>query len=476
MTGLLRGGVDPYLPGIGDDGYAVDRYALELDYRVSVNRLQGTAVIEAMALRELTRIRFDLSGLRASKVLVGSGAGMDAAGARRARHSQTPHHLTVTPASPISAGERFVVVVDYAGTPKSRRSTWGPVGWEELDDGVIVAAQPSGASTWFPCNDHPSDKAHYEITVVTDAPYTVVANGRQVSNRAHGGRRTWHFVQEQPTSTYLATVQIGRYTSTKVDLDGVAGHLVYPPSIARGVKHDFRELGAMMALYQRLYGPYPFDGYTAIVTADELEIPLEAQGAAIFGANHAAGDDAWNRLIAHELAHQWFGNSVGVAAWEHIWLNEGFACYSEWLWSDERGGDSADACARRYYDGLAEQRRTSWSARPAPPTCSTTASTSAGPSPCTPCAVCSATTPSSGCCATGAPTTATARSARSTSCTRRPPPRGRRAAEPRVSCSSAGCSRRRCRRIPPDRARRSFRGRVRQGSASATTSSGSSRS
>ncbi|GAB3411254.1 M1 family metallopeptidase [Schumannella luteola] len=355
MTGLLRGGVDPYLPGIGDDGYAVDRYALELDYRVSVNRLQGTAVIEAMALRELTRIRFDLSGLRASKVLVGSGAGMDAAGARRARHSQTPHHLTVTPASPISAGERFVVVVDYAGTPKSRRSTWGPVGWEELDDGVIVAAQPSGASTWFPCNDHPSDKAHYEITVVTDAPYTVVANGRQVSNRAHGGRRTWHFVQEQPTSTYLATVQIGRYTSTKVDLDGVAGHLVYPPSIARGVKHDFRELGAMMALYQRLYGPYPFDGYTAIVTADELEIPLEAQGAAIFGANHAAGDDAWNRLIAHELAHQWFGNSVGVAAWEHIWLNEGFACYSEWLWSDERGGDSADACARRYYDGLAEQ-------------------------------------------------------------------------------------------------------------------------
>ncbi|TPW75395.1 M1 family metallopeptidase [Schumannella soli] len=359
MTGSLRGGVDPYLPGIGDDGYAVDRYGLELDYRVSVNRLQGTAVIEAMALRELPRIRFDLSGLRASKVLVGSGASgdarADAASAQRARHSRTPHHLTVTPASPIAAGERFVVVVDYAGTPRSRRSTWGPVGWEELDDGVIVAAQPSGASTWFPCNDHPSDKARYEITVVTDAPYTVVANGRQVSNRAHGGRRTWHFVQDQPTSTYLATVQIGRYTSTKVDLDGVAGHLVYPPSIARGVKHDFRELDRMMALYQRLYGPYPFDGYTAIVTADELEIPLEAQGAAIFGANHAAGDDAWNRLIAHELAHQWFGNSVGVAAWEHIWLNEGFACYSEWLWSEERGGDSAEVCARRHYDGLAAQ-------------------------------------------------------------------------------------------------------------------------
>ncbi|TPW72380.1 M1 family metallopeptidase [Schumannella sp. 10F1B-5-1] len=346
MRSAISGGVDPYLPGIGDDGYAVDQYTLDLDYRVAANRLSGSAEISAMALRALPRLRFDLSGLRVSRVRVNG---------LKARHTQTPHHLTVTPATPIAAGDRVTVQIDYAGSPRSRRSTWGPVGWEELDDGVIVAAQPSGASTWFPCNDHPSDKAHYDIRIVADAGYTVVANGRQVSSRPSGGRRAWHFVQEQPTSTYLATVQIGRYTSTKVDLDGVAGHLVYPPAIAPRVKHDFRELGAMMALYRRLFGEYPFDGYTVVVTADELEIPLEAQGAAIFGANHAAGDDAWNRLIAHELAHQWFGNSVGVSAWEHIWLNEGFACYSEWLWSEDRGGPTVEECARQHYGGLEEQ-------------------------------------------------------------------------------------------------------------------------
>ncbi|MEO8095367.1 MAG: M1 family aminopeptidase, partial [Pseudolysinimonas sp.] len=104
----------------------------------------------------------------------------------------------------------------------------------------------------------------------------------------------------------------------------------------------------MMALYQRLFGPYPFDGYTVVITPDVLEIPLEAQALAIFGANHADGAGGSERLVAHELAHQWFGNSVGLAAWKHIWLNEGFACYAEWLWSEHRGGMSADGLARQF--------------------------------------------------------------------------------------------------------------------------------
>jgi aminopeptidase N len=97
-----------------------------------------------------------------------------------------------------------------------------------------------------------------------------------------------------------------------------------------------------------LFGPYPFPGYSVVVTPDELEIPLEAHGLAMFGANHADGHGGSERLVAHELAHQWFGNSVGVSAWKHIWLNEGFACYAEWLWSERSGGPSADSHAQRY--------------------------------------------------------------------------------------------------------------------------------
>jgi aminopeptidase N len=338
---------DDYLPNSGNGGYVVERYDLDLKYRVSSNRLDGTATIRATTTQDLDRFTLDLSGLRVSKVVV--------AGRRNTQFSQTAHKLVITPAARIESGTPFVITISYAGNPRPRSSPWGSVGWEELADGVLVAAQPSGAPTWFPCNDYPGSKATYGIRIATEQGYTAVCNGVLDEHRVSAGFGHWHYEQSQPTATYLATVQIGRYTRTPVDLDGVRGLLAYPKSIESRVTTDLAALAPMMALFQERFGPYPFDGYTVVVTEDELEIPLESQGLATFGANHMDGFGGTERLVAHELAHQWFGNSVGLAQWSDIWLNEGFACYAEWLWSESKGAMTADGLARQFRRSLAQQ-------------------------------------------------------------------------------------------------------------------------
>ena len=341
------GAADRYVPGSGNAGYGVDSYDLDLRYRVATNRLDGVAVITATSTAPLAKFTLDLSRLQVGKVKL--------RGQRNVRHSQTGSKLTVIPSVPIAGGEQFVATIEYSGSPLSRPSPWGPVGWEELEDGVLVAAQPTGAPTWFPCNDNVGDKATYSIRVATEQAYTVVCNGMLAEHRVASGRGHWHYVQPEPTATYLATLQLGRYERTAATFNSVPGVLAYPRQLQSRVFADFAAMAGMMTVFEELFGPYPFGGYSVVVTADELEIPLESQGLATFGANHADGRGGSERLVAHELAHQWFGNSVGLASWQHIWLNEGFACYAEWLWSERKGGPNAHTMALQFRRNLARQ-------------------------------------------------------------------------------------------------------------------------
>jgi aminopeptidase N len=336
--------LDPYLPGSGDDGHATEHYDLTLTYRPASNRLDGYAQITATARRRLDQVTLDLSGLTVSKVAVD--------GRRPKKYLQRKGKLVITPALPLAAGQQFVVAVNYSGNPKPVRSRWGDVGWEELTEGALVAGQPNGAPSWFPCNDHPGDKAAYRISVTTDAPFTVVANGVLVSRRAHASTRTWVYEQAEPMASYLATVQIGHYELRTLSDDDPPQRVARPARLDRAVRADFSRQHLMMRCFTNRFGPYPFASYTVVVTGDPLEIPLEAQGMSVFGANHVDGERTHERLVAHELAHQWFGNSLTPSRWQDIWLNEGFACYAEWLWSDEAGGPSAEVLAERYWKRL----------------------------------------------------------------------------------------------------------------------------
>lgn len=342
---------DPYLPESGNGGYRVSRYDLDLTYRVSSNRLSGRAVLSAVATQELARLSLDLVGLRADKVSVN--------GHRAAKTAVRGGKLHIWPDSPILVGASLSIDIQYSGNPRPRVGPWGAVGWEELTDGVIVAGQPNGAPTWFPCNDHPRDKASYRVSMTVDSPYLVVANGTLVSRRVRASQTTWVYDQPDPMATYLASVQIGQYESIELDTAGlfkrrVPQLMAVPTRLRARATEDFSEQPTMMSTFGRLFGPYPHPAYTVVVTDDDLEIPLEAQGMSVFGANHVDGEHGSERLIAHELAHQWFGNSVTIAGWQHIWLNEGFACYAEWLWSEESGGPSADRLARRAWERLAD--------------------------------------------------------------------------------------------------------------------------
>lgn len=333
------------MPTSGNGGYRSVKYDLELRYRVATNRLDAEAVITAVAVQRLSRLSLDFTRLKVSRVKIN--------GHKIKSYAHSTGKLTIVPVQPIEAGETFTITVDYAGSPTPRRSAWGLVGWEELTDGVIVASQPTGAPSWFPCNDDPGDKAAYRIAVTAEQGYTVVCNGILVEHTVSSGKGRWVYEQNEPTASYLATVQIGRYAVVPTRFADVDGRLIYPPEHDVQVRADFAPVSDMMTLFSRLFGPYPFEQYSVVITEDDLEIPLEAQGLAVFGANHADGVSGSERLVAHELAHQWFGNSVGVQRWSDIWLNEGFACYSEWLWSEHSGAESVATLAAHYYSRLA---------------------------------------------------------------------------------------------------------------------------
>lgn len=335
---------DAYVPQSGDATIRVGHYDLALDYKLSTNRLSATSVLRGTAVTATKAISLDLIGLRATKVRV--------AGDAAASFRQSDRKLRVALSSPLAPGDEFELTIGYGGAPRPRRTRWGMIGWEELEDGLLVASQPTGAPSWFPCNDLPSDKATYRITFVTDPGYLVASAG-SVTRSTHRGRTKWEFVNDAPTPPYLVTVQMGRYTEETRHLGGVPGRLFYPARLAARVHADLADLGAMMETFEAAFGPYPLPDYQVVVTPDDLEIPLEAQGMGIFGANHLDGAGSLVRLVAHELAHQWFGNSVGLAQWRDIWLNEGFACYAEWIWSEASGGPTTHAKALAHHRRLA---------------------------------------------------------------------------------------------------------------------------
>lgn len=331
---------DEYFPELGNGGYDVQHYLLDLDYDPATDLVDATATIDATATQDLDRFNFDLSGLEVASVAVDD---------EPATFDRDDRELVVTPSEPIEDGAEFEVAVVYGGQPETIGSeALGEVGWTSTGDGVYVLSEPEGAATWFPANDHPIDKAPFTFNITVPDGLEVAANGLLSSQTPDGsGRRTWVYEATDPMAPYLATVAIGQFVFEEASgPNGVVIRNAFAEPLATSASFDFGRTAEMIELFNGLFGPYPFEAAGAVVVDEFIGVALETQTMSLFGAEITDGARGQETIVAHELAHQWFGDSVSVARWQDIWLNEGFATYAQWIWDEHIGAGTVDAIAR----------------------------------------------------------------------------------------------------------------------------------
>ena len=282
------------------------------------------------------------------------------------------------PAHRLRKGATFTVVVRYGGEPKVVTDADGSIeGWIPTKDGAFVVGEPQGSPGWFPCNDTPRDKATYDIRVRVPKGLSAVSNGELASRTTKGRWTTFHWHNGDPMATYLATASVGRFRiTTGTTPGGVPYYNAIDPKVAKKSRAVVAKLPAVTDYLASLYGPYPFSSTGVVVDNAPFEVgyALETQSRPTYDR---PPDEP---TLAHEAAHMYFGDSVTLKRWRDIWLAEGFAEFSSWMWSEHSGGDDGAGDLR---PGLQEggRRTRSGTRRPrdpaAPPTCSPTRSTSA---------------------------------------------------------------------------------------------------
>lgn len=337
---------DPYYPGFGNGGYDVSHYAIDLSYQPATDELVGQTKITARATHDLSRFNLDF-GLKVVSVEVG---GVPASFS----NDPTDHsELIVTPAGAIAKDATFTVLVKYADIP-SKVIVDDRTVWSKIPTRAVSINQPRAAEWWYPSNDHPSDKATYEVSVAVPDGNAAISNGTLRSKTPDKpGWTRWHWAARDPMASYLAFLALGEFEIEQGTEGGVPSFRAYDVGLKEQghldiAKANLRRTGEITSFLSTRFGPYPFEA-TGGVAVSNLNLAIENQTRSVYG------DFAWSSpeaswLIAHEQAHQWFGDSVSVATWQHMWLNEGFATYAEWLWSEQRGGPTADQMAQAFYD------------------------------------------------------------------------------------------------------------------------------
>ena len=340
---------DPYYPQMGNGGYDVQKYTITLDVDPAANTVNGSTTLLANATQRLRSFNLDFHALTVDSVLVDNIS---------AEFVRDGDEMTVTPSNVLESGRAFTVVVNYHGTPELMFFEAFPaeMGWAHAGDGTInVWGEPNAASTWFPNNNHPRDKALYRFEISVPKPWIVAASGSLKETKEDGDKTTFVWEMEQLMASYLASINIDQYELiTQTGPNGMMIRSYFPPDYPETLRIGFNILPGAIGFFSDLFGPYPFNEYGVVISdntapCDTVDTALEVQSLSIHCPSAVMASE---RVIIHELAHQWFGDSISLENWKDIWLKEGLARYSEWLWDSKNDPIVLSRIAKNYENGF----------------------------------------------------------------------------------------------------------------------------
>ncbi|MFC4117232.1 M1 family metallopeptidase [Nonomuraea zeae] len=336
---------DPLFPTLGNGGYDVRHYDVSFDFTPVTYDFSGSVRFTAKATQALSAFNLDTDGHTIDAVTVNGGPATWSLSP-----GQSGQELTVTPAAPLPEHVPFEAEIRFHGNGKAPRA--GLTGWRfGPDGGFAAAAQSSRADTFFPVNDHPSDKATWTFRVTAPEGYVATANGELRGRR--GG--VWTFEEREPMASELIGIAVVKGTY----LYGEGPHAlplrhVVPQGQEARYAPIVAETAGQIAWAEARFGRFPFSTYGIHVYPGYSDA-LENQTLSLFGTGWF-DRPAYSNTMVHELVHQWFGDSVTPATWQDAWLNEGPAVYYAALWAEEHGGQSMTDRMRGVYAKLDQVR------------------------------------------------------------------------------------------------------------------------
>lgn len=316
----------------------VQHYRLDLRLDPASKSLSGVVETRAQLLSDTpTELVLDLSRALSVDAVTLDG--------KPAEFRRKDDEILVAVKQPQSKGKPLSIVVTYHGTPQGKGFTFAERNGQPA---ISSYGLPFTARQWWPSKDDPADKADSaEILITVPAPLTAASNGKLIKTAANAdGTRTFHWRVEYPIYPDTVSVAIAEYTVFEDSYKASNGTVmplqffVFPPDEAKA-RRDFSVLPDIMRSHVQRFGEYPFLREKYGVAEFATYSFREHQTLPSYADKLITGDHANDAILAHELAHQWFGNSLSVRDWRHVWLNEGFATYAALLWQESREGHAA---------------------------------------------------------------------------------------------------------------------------------------